>query len=74
MEKDSKEKPKEKSKRGLANVSPERRREIASKGGKAAHAQGKAHVFTSEEAREANKRSLAVRSKTIQNQERESGS
>jgi DNA-binding CsgD family transcriptional regulator len=37
--------------RGFASLSPERRREIASKGGKAAHAAGKAHTFTTEEAR-----------------------
>ncbi len=36
--------------RGFRSMSPERRREIASKGGKAAHAAGKAHVFTHEEA------------------------
>jgi general stress protein YciG len=39
--------------RGFAAMSPAKRREIAAKGGKAAHAQGKAHQFTSEEAREA---------------------
>lgn len=39
-----------KKKRGLANVSPEKRREIASKGGKAAKNR---HKFTSEEARAA---------------------
>lgn len=39
--------------RGFAAISPERRREIASKGGKAAHAVGTAHKFTTEEARAA---------------------
>ncbi|MDP9230857.1 MAG: general stress protein [Bacteroidota bacterium] len=34
----------------------ERKREIASKGGKAAHASGHAHEFTSEEAREAGRK------------------
>ena len=34
-------------------MDPEARREIARKGGKAAHAQGRAHTFTSEEARAA---------------------
>ncbi len=38
-------------KRGFAAMSEERRREISSKGGRAAHAKGKAHVFTPEEAR-----------------------
>ncbi len=38
-------------KRGFAAMSKKRQREISSMGGRAAHAQGKAHVFTSEEAR-----------------------
>jgi general stress protein YciG len=42
--------------RGLAALSPERRREISAKGGKAAHAQGKAHRFTSQEAKSAGQR------------------
>jgi general stress protein YciG len=37
--------------RGFASLSPERRSEIASKGGKHAHKLGVAHQFTSEEAR-----------------------
>jgi hypothetical protein len=32
--------------RGFAAISPERRRDISSKGGKAAHAAGTAHRFT----------------------------
>ena len=40
-------------KRGLASVSLERRRAIASLGGKAAHALGTAHKWTSEEAQAA---------------------
>ena len=39
--------------RGFAAMDPERQREIASLGGKAAHAQGKAHRWTSETCREA---------------------
>lgn len=39
--------------RGFASMDPERQREIASRGGKAAHAKGTAHEFTSEEARRA---------------------
>ena len=42
-----------KSKRGFASMSPEKRREIASKGGKRAHALGTAHEFTPEQARQA---------------------
>jgi len=41
--------------RGFAAMSPERQREIASLGGKAAHANGSAHQFTVEEARVAGK-------------------
>jgi len=40
-------------KRGFAAMSPEKQREIASKGGQAAHRKGTAHEFSSEEAREA---------------------
>ena len=39
--------------RGFASMDPARQREIASQGGKAAHAKGTAHEFTSEEARRA---------------------
>jgi len=39
--------------RGFAGMDPERQREIAAEGGRAAHASGNAHEFTSEEAREA---------------------
>lgn len=46
----------EKKKQGLATLSPERIREIASMGGKACHAQGKGHQWTSEEAREAGRK------------------
>lgn len=38
----------------------ERQREIASKGGRAAHARGKAHHFDSNEAREAGRKGGAV--------------
>jgi hypothetical protein len=39
--------------RGFAVMDPARVREIASMGGRTAHQQGRAHEFTSEEAREA---------------------
>jgi general stress protein YciG len=42
-----------KSRRGFAAMSPERQREIASQGGRAAHQKGTAHQFTSEEAAKA---------------------
>lgn len=44
---------KEKSKRGFASMSYEQRRSIASQGGKAAHAKGTAHQYTSETGRAA---------------------
>jgi general stress protein YciG len=40
-----------KSNRGFASMDAAKQREIASKGGKAAHAQRRAHEFTPEEAR-----------------------
>jgi general stress protein YciG len=40
-----------KGKRGFASMDTSKQREIASKGGKAAHAQGHAHEFTVVEAR-----------------------
>jgi general stress protein YciG len=45
-----------KSKRGFASMDPSRQRAIASKGGKAAHAKGTAHEWTSDEAREAGRK------------------
>jgi uncharacterized protein len=41
------------SNRGFASMDPNRQREIASQGGKAAHQKGTAHEFTTEEARQA---------------------
>jgi len=43
----------EKSNRGFASMDPGKQKEIASKGGRAAHAQGRAHEFTAAEARTA---------------------
>ena len=48
-------------KRGFAVLSPEKKREIASMGGKAAHEHGRAHRFTSEEARAAGKKRHQMR-------------
>ncbi len=45
-----------KSRRGFASMDMSKQREIASKGGKAAHAQGRAHEFTTEEARTAGRK------------------
>jgi general stress protein YciG len=44
------------SRRGFASMDESRQRAIASEGGRAAHARGTAHEFTSEEAREAGRK------------------
>ena len=45
-----------KSNRGFASMDPAKQREIASKGGRAAHEKGTAHQFSANEAREAGKK------------------
>ena len=45
-----------KSNRGFASMDREKQKEIASKGGNAAHAQGRAHEFTADEARNAGRK------------------
>jgi general stress protein YciG len=47
---------KPKTRRGFACMTKEAQAAIASKGGKAAHAKGRAHIFTSDEAREAGRK------------------
>ena len=44
------------SNRGFASMDPQKQREIASAGGRAAHRQGVAHEWSSEEAREAGRK------------------
>ena len=44
------------SRRGFASMDPAKQKEIASKGGRAAHAKGTAHEFTPEEARVAGRK------------------
>src|SRR5471032_1862380 len=44
------------SKRGFASMDASKQREIASKGGRAAHAKGTAHEFTTDEARVAGRK------------------
>ncbi len=46
--------------RGFASMDPEKQREIASKGGRAAHVQGTAHEWTSDEARAAGRKGGAA--------------
>jgi uncharacterized protein len=42
--------------RGFASMNRDKQREIASKGGKAAHQKGRAHEWTKDEAREAGRK------------------
>jgi general stress protein YciG len=48
-------------------MDPQRQREIASEGGRAAHEKGTAHEFTSEEAREAGRKGGMARSANRRN-------
>lgn len=50
------------SNRGFASMDPQRQRQIASQGGRAAHEKGTAHEFSSEEAREAGRKGGQARS------------
>lgn len=52
------------SNRGFASMDPQRQREIASEGGRAAHEKGTAHEFTSQEAREAGRKGGQARSQS----------
>jgi len=45
-----------KERRGFASMSADKQREIASKGGRAAHQKGTAHEWSSDEAREAGRK------------------
>lgn len=45
-----------KSRRGFASMDPERQKEIASRGGRAAHEKGTAHEWSSDEARHAGRK------------------
>ena len=49
--------------KGFASMNAAKQREIASKGGKAAHEQGAAHEFTSEEAKAAGRKGGAATSR-----------
>ena len=59
--------------RGFASMDRANQREIASKGGKAAHQKGTAHEWTSEEAREAGRKG-GMASHRRKQEARESGS
>jgi general stress protein YciG len=55
--------------RGFAALSPKRRREIASSGGKRAHELGTAHKWDSSEAREAGRRGGLARNQKDEREE-----
>jgi general stress protein YciG len=60
--------------RGFASMDRAKQREIASKGGKAAHQKGTAHEWTSEEAREAGRKGgMASHQRRRQSQQDEQG-
>lgn len=54
------------SRRGFASMDEEKQREIASKGGKAAHEKGTAHEFDSQEAAEAGRKGGQARAQNRQ--------
>jgi general stress protein YciG len=56
-------KPKPKSNKGFASMTPERRSEIASMGGKRAHELGTAHRYTPEEAAKAGAKGGAAKAR-----------
>ena len=59
--------------RGFASMERNKQREIASKGGKAAHQKGTAHEWTSEEAREAGRKGGMASHRRKQEQQDEDG-
>lgn len=61
-----------KKQQGFATMDSQRVREIASAGGLAAHANGTAHQWTSEQAREAGRKGAAKRAENLR-RKRESG-
>lgn len=54
-------------KRGFASMTPERVREVAASGGRAAHEQGTAHRYTREEARLAGSKGGKARALNVKN-------
>ena len=58
---ETEDRPRKRRARGFAAMDAEKQREIASRGGKAAHAKGTAHEFSPDEARDAGRKGgLAV--------------
>lgn len=62
------------SNRGFASMDEDKQREIASKGGKAAHQKGTAHEFTSEEAKRAGQKGGQARQQNSNSGGNEEGS
>ena len=60
--------------RGFASMDRSKQRDIASKGGKAAHQKGTAHEWTSEEAREAGRKGGMASHRRKQQQQEPSSS
>jgi hypothetical protein len=58
---------------GFASMNQERVREISSKGGKAAHAMGRAHTFTHDEAVKAGKKGGSVTGRMVKNRLKNDG-
>lgn len=59
--------------RGFAGLTVEERKRVAAMGGTAAHAGGKAHQFTSEQAKAAGAKSLEVRRAKARQAARDAG-
>lgn len=57
--------------RGFASMDPAKQREIAAKGGRAAHLKGTAHEFTSEEAREAGRKGGSASGRRMRSQQQQ---
>jgi uncharacterized protein len=55
--------PSKQSRRGFASMDPARRRELARRGGQTAQKLGRAHRFTSEEAKDARVKSVQARNR-----------
>ena|SRR6187402_3184629 len=60
---------KQKKTRGFASMDPEKQREIARQGGKAGHRLGRAHTWSSEEARAAGRKGGAITAKAKENKQ-----
>ena len=62
----------QKTRRGFAAMDPQKQKQIASEGGRAAHKQGDAHEWSTDEAREAGRKG-GQNSKSLKRDAREDG-